>query len=331
MFADTRSSIETICPSIECALAPRDEQHADALAVADQRQRRRRADLAGLGALAPGQRTRIVQEIVADAYLPVAKGLPADPGTLGRAGHDRNVDAAQPRNIIAEAGGEAQEIGLRLQQEDRRRPESRRPKTRLRTPSRTALRVIWRTESLRWSHSTPRMCARYRSSPSPSSLRAALAAPRGFYACRRPKCSLLATAKLRFRVNGRPTNSGFAPKNYGPFHDLSAIHARRRAAANAASRILQDEIPSRRAPCRCMANRIFPRLPCRRRFETMPAAATSKTRRSARASKVRKSHADRPGRPSHAHRRGAAQGRRRVGGGSRCGRGRLRQRQSRRP
>jgi hypothetical protein len=35
-----------------------------------------------------------------------------------------------------------------------------------------------------------------------------------------------------------------------------------------------------------MANRIFPRLPCRRRFETMPAAATSKTRRSCGRSKV---------------------------------------------
>jgi hypothetical protein len=37
--------------------------------------------------------------------------------------------------------------------------------------------VIWRTESLRWSHSTPQTCARYRSSPSPSSLPAAPGCP----------------------------------------------------------------------------------------------------------------------------------------------------------
>ena len=100
-------------------LAPRNEQHADALAVAGQRQRCRRAHLIGLGPIAPGQRARIVQEIVADAYFPVAESVPGNPGPLGRTGHDRDVDAAQARNVVTTAGGEAQEIGFRLQQEDR--------------------------------------------------------------------------------------------------------------------------------------------------------------------------------------------------------------------
>ena len=104
-------------------LAPRNEQYADALAVADQRQRRRRAHLIGLGALAPGQRALVVQKIIADAYSPVAEGLPGDPGTLGRTGHGRNIDAAQARDVIATARSEAQEIGFRLQQEDRHRQE----------------------------------------------------------------------------------------------------------------------------------------------------------------------------------------------------------------
>ncbi len=178
MFADTRSSIETSLPVDRVRLAPRNEQHADALAVAGQRQRCRRAHLVGLGALAPGQRARIVQEIVADAYLPVAKGLPGRP---------RTPRAYRPRSKCrCCAGEERRRHSRRRSAADwfpapagrSPRPGSRRPRTRLRRPSRTVLRVIWRTESLRWSHSTPRTSARYRSSPSPSSLPAAPGCPR---------------------------------------------------------------------------------------------------------------------------------------------------------
>jgi hypothetical protein len=65
-------------------------------------------------------------------------------------------------------------------------------------------------------------------------------------------------------------------------HDLSAIppvHAGRDAGLPAAifefCRMKFEAIEHRAGD---MANRIFPRLPCRRRFESMPAAATSKTR-----------------------------------------------------
>ncbi len=102
---------------------PRDDEYADALAVTGQRQCRRGAHLGGLGARTPRQRTLVVQEIVADAYLLVAKGLPANSGTLGGIGHDRNVDAAQAGNVVAAAGGEAQEIGCRIEQEDGRGQE----------------------------------------------------------------------------------------------------------------------------------------------------------------------------------------------------------------
>ena len=54
-------------PPIESRFTPRDKEYADASAVAGQRQRRGRADVPGLGALAPGQRPRIVEKIVADS------------------------------------------------------------------------------------------------------------------------------------------------------------------------------------------------------------------------------------------------------------------------
>ncbi len=47
--------------------APRDHEHADAAAVADQRQRCGGADVAFRGSLAPGLGVRIVQIVVADA------------------------------------------------------------------------------------------------------------------------------------------------------------------------------------------------------------------------------------------------------------------------
>jgi hypothetical protein len=49
-------------------------------------------------------------------------------------------------------------------------------------------------------------------------------------------------------------------------------------AADSRFRILQDEIRAMEDRAGGMANRMFPRLPCRRRFESMPDATTSKTR-----------------------------------------------------
>ncbi len=118
MFADTRSSIATICPSIEFG-SRRDTSNTPMhCAIADQRQRSRRAHVVGHGTLAPGQRARIVQKIIADAYLAVAEGLSGNPGTLRRTGHDRNVDTAQARNIVAKTGGKAQQTGFRVEQEN---------------------------------------------------------------------------------------------------------------------------------------------------------------------------------------------------------------------
>jgi len=102
---------------------PCDEEDADAAAIAHQRQGRRRADMSGGDTPAPRQRTRVVQEIITDAYFLVAKGLPANPGSLGRIGHDRNVDAAQACDVCAEPGGKPQQAGLGLQQKDSRRQE----------------------------------------------------------------------------------------------------------------------------------------------------------------------------------------------------------------
>ena len=91
--------------------------------------------------------------------------------------------------------------------------------------------------------------------------------------------------ELRFRVNVRRTDSALAPKNYGLVHDLSAIPTAAPAAGirGFAERDLEFcRMKFRAIEDRAggMANRIFPRLPCRHRFETMPAATTSKTRHS---------------------------------------------------
>ena len=99
-------------------LAPGDEQHADAAAVAGQRQGRRRTDMRLTCSFSPGQRTRVVQVIVADARPLVAKGLSADPFTLGRLRDDRNIDPAQPCTVVAEAGGKPKHVGCRFQQKD---------------------------------------------------------------------------------------------------------------------------------------------------------------------------------------------------------------------
>jgi hypothetical protein len=86
--------------------------------------------------------------------------------------------------------------------------------------------------------------------------------------------------ELGFRVNVRPTNSDVAPENYGfticqPCHRLAGDEAGLPKATFESCRMKSKAIEDRAGG---MANRIFPRLPCRRRFESMPAAATSKTR-----------------------------------------------------
>ena len=282
MFADTRSSIETICPSIECASRRETSNTPTLSAVADQRQRCRRAHLVGLGALAPGQRALVVQEIVADAYLPVAEGLPGRPRTprayrprskcrccagAGRHRHSRRRSAGDW--FPAPAGRPP-------------RPGSRRPRTRLRRPSRTVLRAIWRTESLRWSHSTPRMCARYRSSPSPSSLPAAPGCPLDFMRAAglnarywRPGVAIQSkcqTNEQRRRSGELRTHSRFVSHTAGCAGDAASLPK-----AIFEFCRMKSESHARTVPAAWLT-RIFPRLPCRRRFESMPPAATSKTR-----------------------------------------------------
>src|ERR1700681_1297869 len=68
--------------------------------------------------LSPGTGTRVVQVIIADAYLLVAKSLSADARPLGRISYDRYVDAAQAYNVLAETGRKAEHVGARLQQKD---------------------------------------------------------------------------------------------------------------------------------------------------------------------------------------------------------------------
>ena len=108
----------------------------------------------------------------------------------------------------------------------------------------------------------------------------------------------------------RPAESAMRPRRHAEFRSMKFRRLEDRAAA---------WLTGHFRPCPpATALR-----PCRPRQQARPAVRAG--------IQMRNSHADRPGRPSHAHRRGAAQGRRRVGGGSRRGGGRLRQRQSRRP
>jgi hypothetical protein len=81
----------------------------------------------------------------------------------------------------------------------------------------------------------------------------------------------------------RTNDSGVAQENYGLIHDLSAIppvRAGRDAGLPKAIEFCRMKFRAVEDRAGGMANKIFPRLPCRRRFESMPAAATSKTRRS---------------------------------------------------
>ena len=73
-----------------------DEEYTDTFAVAVQRHRRRRADMALGCALAPGKRALVVQIVVADGHLAAAKGLPTDTRAFRRTGVGRDFDVAQP-------------------------------------------------------------------------------------------------------------------------------------------------------------------------------------------------------------------------------------------
>ena len=72
---------------------------------------------------APRQRAGVIQKIIADDDLSVAKRLPTDPRTLGGIGDDGDIDLAQPDDILAETGRKPQQVGPGLQQKDRRRQE----------------------------------------------------------------------------------------------------------------------------------------------------------------------------------------------------------------
>jgi hypothetical protein len=100
--------------------SPGNKKYADAATVAGQRQRRRRSDVPGPGTVALGQRTRVIKEIIADDQPLPAKRLTTHPGTLGRTSRGRNDDAAQAGDVVATASRETQQVGTRLQPEDRR-------------------------------------------------------------------------------------------------------------------------------------------------------------------------------------------------------------------
>jgi len=78
--------------------------------------------------------------------------------------------------------------------------------------------------------------------------------------------------EFKFRVNVTRTNGGFAQENYGLFYDLSALPTAGRHAGppNAIAEFCGVKFPANEDRACGMANRIFPRLPCRHRFETMP-------------------------------------------------------------
>ena len=79
--------------------------------------------------------------------------------------------------------------------------------------------------------------------------------------------------ELRFRVNVRPTSRDIAQENYGLIYDLSAIPPARAGRDAGLPKALFEfcgmKFRTREHRAGGMANRIFPRLPCRRRFESM--------------------------------------------------------------
>ena len=98
--------------------------------------------------------------------------------------------------------------------------------------------------------------------------------------------------ELQFRVNVGPTNSDVAQENYGVIHDLSAIPqasaGRDAGQPKAIFEFCGIKFRAFEGRAGGMANRIFPRLPCRRRFETMPPSGDKQDPPFARAFRVRK-------------------------------------------
>ena len=118
------------------------------------------------------------------------KAWPQTPEPSGGIGDDRNIDAAQPRDVVAEAGGKPSSWSP-APAGRRPSPGSPRWKTRLRRPFRTVPLAILRTGSLRWSRSTPQMYARL-SSAKFSAPAGILCLPPGDLCSGRPKWTLLA-------------------------------------------------------------------------------------------------------------------------------------------
>ena len=75
------------------------------------------------GPFPPRQRAEVVKVIVADADLLVAKGLSTDPKSLKGIRGDRNIDRAQPLDVVAEAGGKPELVGAGFKQKYGRRQE----------------------------------------------------------------------------------------------------------------------------------------------------------------------------------------------------------------
>src|SRR3954463_10049872 len=111
--------------------------------------------------------------------------------------------------------------------------------------------------------------------------------------------------KLRFRVNVKRTISVIAPKNYGSFHDLSAIPAATAGPGyrppNAFLEFCRMKFRAIEGRACDMANRIFPRLPCRRRFDSMMARGNKQAPPFARALKGRGKIPCRSSRPTVLH------------------------------
>ena len=123
MFADTRSSIETICPSIECG-SRRETSNTPTLSP---------LQISGSAAAAPtwpslapsrqGSERGSFRKSLLTHILRSRKACPLTPEPSGVPSTIEMIDATQARDVVATAGRETQEVGFRLQQEDRHSQE----------------------------------------------------------------------------------------------------------------------------------------------------------------------------------------------------------------
>ena len=260
------------------------------------------------------------------------RGCQRHAGALGRTSHDGNIDGAQPRNVFAEACGELEQFGVRLQQKDCRRQEVpagkrgfadlfvqffRRFRIQDRFVGRVQRRKCTRDIGLQGSRAPRR---RYR--PVPGGFMR-IGGLNGRYG------RMEDAIQSKWPTNFAKTGSEEL-RSRSRFISHEARERRRRGFPAPAQRHFSpDEIRVPEAvPAACPVRTICPcsgataLRPCRK-------AIINKTRIS-RGHFVRKPHADRSSRPSHTHRRGIAQGRRRFRRGSKRGGHGLRQRQPRR-